>query len=603
MVPGPVVHDSGMSRIRVLPEELASRIAAGEVVERPASVVKELVENSLDAGARHVEVVLENGGRKLVRIVDDGCGMDRDDALLAFEQHATSKIPTDSDLSEIPTFGFRGEALAAIGSCARVTLVTAEADGEGTKVVFENGKMRDVQATGAPRGTSLEVRGLFSALPARRKFLRSAATELSHVVKFLEQQALALPEVHFSLEQDRKILDLFPVEDASERVGQLLGAEFLDQALHLDGERDELSVEAWLVRSGTGTGRVNQLSFLVNGRVVSDRMLSHAVREAGQKLFGIDKTPAGVVVLTLPPSEVDVNVHPAKREVRFSRSWEVHDGVRDLLRAESFRQGAFGPAVDRADGEGRLAVTTPAPAGDVPPPGPSPWLHEPSQAAEPAAPRQWEGQRLPGTIDPSGAKPYQAASPATGLGSGRRILGQHRNTYVLVEDEQGLVVVDQHCAHERVLFEQVMGQLDEGVARQALLEPVVVELPRRLLPVLEERREDLLKLGFEVELFGDAAVAVRAVPSAAGSADPAELVRELAAQEIPASSQVARVDRLAATIACKAAVKAGFPLGAERMRWLVDQLYEAEVPTTCPHGRVALLRLSDRDLDHRFGRI
>ncbi len=591
-----------MSRIRVLPEELASRIAAGEVVERPASVVKELVENALDAGATRVEVVLENGGRRLMRIVDDGCGMDRDDALLAFEQHATSKIPRDSDLSEIPTFGFRGEALAAIGSCARVSLVTAEQDGEGTKVVFENGKMRDVQATGAPRGTSIEVRGLFAAMPARRKFLRSAATELGHVVKFLEQQALALPEVHFSLEQERKILDLFPVTDPSERVGQLLGPDFLDQALHLDGEHENLSVEAWLVRSGTGTGRVNQLSFLVNGRVVSDRTLSHSVREAGRRLFGVDKTPAGVVVLDLPPGEVDVNVHPAKREVRFARASEVHDIVRDLLCAESFRQRAFGPALDREEGESRLAVTAPAPSGSVPPPGPSPWLHE-SATAEKVEPRAWEGARLPGAIEPTGAKPYQAASPATGLGSGRRILGQHRNTYILVEDEQGLVVVDQHCAHERVLFEQVMAQLEEGVTRQALLEPVVVELPRRLLPVLEERSEDLLKLGFEVEAFGEQSVALRAVPAAAGSADPAELLRELAVQEIPASSQVSRVERLAATIACKAAVKAGFPLGAERMRWLVDQLYEAEVPTTCPHGRVALLRLSDRDLDHRFGRI
>ena len=594
-----------MSRIRVLPDELASRIAAGEVVERPASVAKELVENALDAGATRVDVVLEAGGRKLVRVVDDGCGMDRDDALLAFQQHATSKIPAGADLSAIPTFGFRGEALAAIGACARVTLVTAEADGEGTRIVFENGTLRDCSATGAPRGTSIEVRGLFSALPARRKFLRSAATELSHVVKFLEQQALALPDVHFTLEQERKLLDLFPVEDPSERIGQLLGREFLEQALHVEGERDEIAVEAWLVKSGTGTGRVNQLSFLVNGRVVSDRMLGHAVREAGQRLFGIDKTPAGVVVLTLPPEQVDVNVHPAKREVRFARPWDVHDSVRDLLRAETFRQGFFGPAVDRAEGEGRLADSSAAPIGppaadpSLPPPGPSPWSHE--RGAEP--PSQHQGPLLPGAIGAEGARPYSAPTPSTGLGSGRRILGQHRNTYVLVEDEQGLVVVDQHCAHERVLFEQVMAELEKGVARQALLEPVVVELPRRLLPVIEERAPDLLRLGFEVEPFGDGSVAVRTVPAAAGSADPAELLRELAAQEIPASEQPRRVEKLAATIACKAAVKAGFPLGAERMRWLVDRLYEAEVPTTCPHGRVALLRLSDRDLDHRFGRI
>lgn len=588
------MHDRRVSRIRILSEGLASRIAAGEVVERPASVVKELVENALDAGARRIDIRLEGGGRRRIVVTDDGCGMDRDDALLAFEQHATSKIASDADLAALGTFGFRGEALAAIGACSRVRLTTAESDGEGTRVRFEEGTLREVGAVGAPRGTAVEVSHLFASLPARRKFLRTAATELSRVVAYLEQQALARPDVHLTLGHDRTRLELPPAEGIEERVRQVLGTEFTDASLRATGRRGDLSVDAWLVRSGQGPGRLSGVRLLVNGRVVTDRMLTHAVREASRSLFGVDAAPAGLVLVHLPPSSVDANVHPAKREVRFARPWEVHDAVRDLLRAETVSGGFFAPAVGRDDVSGRLADTSgggsrPGVASGRPVDAGSVGLRQGSFA----------GPSLPGAAALAGQR---APSPATPLGSGRRVLGQHRNTYVIVEDEQGLVLIDQHCAHERVLFERLMDELETGAARQALLEPVVVELPASLVPVLLERRDDLARLGFEVDEFGGSSVAVRAVPSAARGADPAELVRELASREDPADGPVERVSRLAATIACKAAVKAGFPLGAERMGWLVDQLYAARIPTTCPHGRVALLRLSDRDLDHRFGR-
>lgn len=578
-----------MSRIRVLPEAVAARIAAGEVVERPASAVKELVENALDAGASRVEVTLEEGGKRLVRVVDDGHGMDRDDALLAFEQHATSKVAGDFDLGAVSTLGFRGEALAALGACARVTLVTAEADGEGTRVRFEGGRLRDVAVVGAPRGTSVEVTRLFANQPARRKFLRSSSTELSHSLRFLELQAMACPAVHFSLHHGRPTLDLPPVADLGERVSQLFGREFAEAATRVQGERGGISVTGWLVRAGQGSGRFGHATLVVNGRAVSDRLLFHALREAGRELFGVDKTPGGLLVVTVPAADVDVNVHPAKREVRFARPWEVHDAVRDLIRGDVVRRGFFEPALAEPapgpNGHGSSAESAKGPS-DLPPPGPRPWLHD--RVAEEGA-----AEAVPET-------PH--ARRAAGFPAGRRVLAQHRNTYVLVEDAEGLVLVDQHCAHERVLFDRLIATLGSGVARQGLLEPAVVDLPRRLLPLVEERRADLESLGFEVEEFGEDSFAVRSVPEVAGSADPAELVRELIAHEEGRAEPLERVRRLAATVACRAAVTSGTPLTHERMAWITDRLFECDVPTTCPHGRVALLRLSDRDLDLRFGR-
>lgn len=583
-----------VSRIRVLPEALANRIAAGEVVERPSSVVKELVENALDAGARRVVVELEEGGRQLVRVTDDGCGMDRDDALLAFEPHATSKIASDEDLAAPSTFGFRGEALPAIASCSRVTLTTAERDGDGTRVRVEHGKLKDVAPAGAPRGTVVEVRALFSSLPARRKFLRSSSTELSHVLRFVEQQALTLPGLHLSVvQQGRALLELPPAPSVEERVAQLLGRDFMGAALRAGGERDGLRVQAWLVRAGLGMGRFGPATTLVNGRLVSDRLLMRALREAGQALFGVDESPAGLLLVELPPGEVDVNVHPAKREVRFASPGLVHDTVRDLLRGDAFRRGFFGPAVDVPGTEGRLASG----GGGAAPPGLA------GAALDAPAPRErHEHPVLPG-VEAGPVHRCSGATPASPWGAGRRVLGQHRNTYILVEDEQGLVLVDQHCAHERVLFERILDALARGAPAQALLSPVVVEVPRSRAPLLLDRLDDLRALGFDVEPFGESSFRIGAVPETVGDADPAELLLELAAQDEPGLAALSGVERLAATTACKAAVKAGFPLGHERLKWLVDELFAARVPTTCPHGRVALLRLSDRDLDHRFQRI
>lgn len=588
-----------MSRIRVLSEALANRIAAGEVVERPASVVKELVENAIDAGATCIEVELEDGGKRLVLVRDDGCGMDRDDALLSFQQHATSKLASDADLACIETRGFRGEALSAIASCASVTLVTADADGEGTRVRIDNGVLRDVTAVGAPRGTSVEVRELFGQLPARRKFLRSASTELAHVHRFVEQQALALPGVHFILRQGRSLLDAPRTEDLSARVSMIMGQEFTAAAMVVDASAGGLAVRAWLVRSDFGVGRMTQVTTLVNGRPVSDRMLGHALREAGRMLFGVDVAPAGILLVDLPSRDVDINVHPAKREVRFARPGEVHDSVRDLIRHAVQASGSFAPALD-LDATRRLAG---APVDDHHAAAPPPWLEGlGTRAAGPSGEPAEDGIGVGRSAEEAGRWAATAATPSP-AGTGRRILGQHRNTYVIVEDEQGLILVDQHCAHERVVFDKVMAAMGSSVARQALLEPVIVEVPRSLAPVLAGRLADLGRLGLEAEPFGDASFAVRAVPALAGAASPAELLREIASQELPGAEPLERLRRLAATIACKAAVKAGHPLGHERMRWIVDELFRSEVPTTCPHGRVAILRLSDRDIDHRFGRI
>jgi DNA mismatch repair protein MutL len=589
-----------MSRIRVLSEALANRIAAGEVVERPASVVKELVENAIDAGAGRIEVDLEDGGKSLVVVRDDGCGMDRDDALLSFQQHATSKLAADADLATIETRGFRGEALSAIASCASVTLVTAETDGEGTRVRIDNGVLRDVATVGAPRGTSVEVRDLFGQLPARRKFLRSASTELARVHRYLEQQALAMPDLHFILRQGRILLEAPRAKDLTARVSRIMGPEFIGAAVVVDARAGGLSVRAWLVRSDFGVGRLTQISTIVNGRPVSDRMLGHALREAGRMLFGADVAPAGILLVDLPALDVDINVHPAKREIRFARPGEVHDTVRDLIRGAVQASGSYAPALD-VDQARRIAVSTAAQPHLAENP---PWIEGPRSGAagtqaggsvqEDIGPRR--------SVDEAARWAPSSATPSP-AGSGRRILGQHRNTYVIVEDEQGLVLVDQHCAHERVIFDRVMASMGSSVARQMLLEPVIVEVPRSLAPVLANRLEDLARLGLEVEPFGEASFAVRAVPASVGTMSPAELLRELASQDLPGTEPLERVRHLAATIACKAAVKAGHSLGHERMKWIVDELFRADVPTTCPHGRVAILRLSDRDIDHRFGRI
>ncbi len=596
-----------MSRIRVLPDAVASRIAAGEVVERPASVVKELVENALDAGARRIDVEMEEGGRRRIVVTDDGSGMDRDDALLAFEQHATSKVDETTDLLRIATRGFRGEAIPAIAAVARVTLVTCPPEGDATRVRVDFGRMRDVATVGAPVGTSVEVRDLFAELPARRKFLRSAATEVAHALRFMEQQALALPAHRFRLTHEgRVLLDAVPAPDENARVRLVFGADFADRALAAAGEAGGVRVRAWLVRSGSGGTRAGQLTLLVNGRPVTDRVLSHAVREASGRLFGHDGAPAGVVLVDLDPSEVDVNVHPAKREVRFARPGAIHDLVRDVLCADVLDRGALAPAIGSETGD-RLAAFVAAPraseagsrAGE-PAPDHLPW-------AAPGAPA---GERESG-VAREAAAPASPRPPATDraprdaspLGTGRRVLGQHRNTYILAEDEQGLLLVDQHCAHERILYEQFLDGLGQATARQALLQPAIVELPRSQAIVVEEAIADLERLGLEVEPFGDGAFAVRAVPAVVGTADPGEILRELAGSEEPGSRPLERVERLAATMACHASVRAGAPLGHERMRWLVDRLMLARVPTTCPHGRVAMLRLSDADIDHRFQRI
>jgi DNA mismatch repair protein MutL len=360
-------------------------------------------------------------------------------------------------------------------------------------------------------------------------------------------------------------------------VRQVVGAAFAEEALALEGERDGIRARAWLVRSRSGLGRILGVTFLVNGRPVQDRGLAHAVREASERLFGMGEGAAGLVMLDMPAADVDVNVHPAKREVRLARPAHVHDTLRDLLRGEAVAAAAFGPALDLAEGSARIAVAPTSPVAES-------WTGASRAPASPGLPAGW------------------APTPRPPLPSGRRILGQHRNTYILVEDDQGLVLVDQHAAHERVLYERVIAGIESSSVGQSLLEPVVVEVSRAAAERLKEHLPDLARLGFDVEEFGAGAFTVRTVPAIVGTADPAELLRELAAAE-DGPSTLERVHRVAATIACKAAVKAGFSLGHERMRFIVDALMACETPTTCPHGRVALLRLSDRDLDHRFGRI
>ncbi|MEM7246919.1 MAG: DNA mismatch repair endonuclease MutL [Acidobacteriota bacterium] len=589
-----------MSRIRVLPEALASRIAAGEVIERPASVVKELVENALDAEATRIEVELAEGGRARILVRDDGRGMDRDDAVLAFDQHATSKLSSFDELSDLPTHGFRGEALAAIGSCSEVVMTTATSDGEGTRVQHVFGTLRSVEAVGAPRGTSLEVTRLFAELPARRKFLRRASTEQSHCQRVIEHLALARPEIGFRLTGARgRLVDLPAVADLGGRVRQLLGSTFVDEAHHVTGRQGELEIEAWLLPAGEGLGRLGPAVLLVNGRVVQDRLLTHALREASGSLFGRDEMPTGLLRLTLPGDEVDINVHPAKRELRFTRPSQVHDAVRDLCCGGETDVSRDGPRLPDFDALPAASSTAPAVAEEGPSDLVGPELPTPApiqtrmdappssdEAAPPPGPRPWDHDRRSGTL------PGTEAATVT-------LLGQLRDGTVAAEDERGLLLVEPRAAHAELLVRRWRRECAAGqVGSQALLEGQRVGVPPRLRPRLEQHREALDRLGLSVDDFGPEAVLVRSVPAGLGAADAEELLlAALTCEGRDESEDGGFPELLARRLAARGAGRPGARLSLQRQRFLVESLLDEDEdpPRRC------LFRIGHDELARRFG--
>jgi DNA mismatch repair protein MutL len=588
-----------VGRIRVLDDQLVNRIAAGEVVERPSSVVKELVENSLDAGASSIEVVLEDGGRRRIVVSDDGCGMDRDDALLSLERHATSKLRRFEDLDAIATLGFRGEALPSIAAVSRFLVRTAAVEGEGTEIEIRGGRIGTVRQVARPRGTTIEVGGLFFNVPARRKFLRAVPTELAHAIRTLGHYALAHPSVRFRLEHGgRTLLDAAPAADRSERIAQIHGRELAAKLVPFERATGGVLASGFAGRPVDASPRRDTQHVFVNGRLVHDRVLIHAISEAYGNTVAKGLHPAVLLFVELDPALVDVNVHPQKTEVRFVRSSEVHDAVRAAVVSALSREGAV-PAFSDLRPVPAPAVASVAAA-----------IERYVEVAERAGESSWlAGERSTARIaQPAPPASFlDDASPAVEPGHRAVPLAQYKDSYIVAQDRDGLVLVDQHVAHERVLYERYLAEAERGeVQTQRLLFPKTIELTAEESVLLEAEAAEFARLGFLLEGFGGTTVKLDGVPAFAKDVAPDRLLRELlgeAARTPSASTGVSELRRkLVTSAACQAAIKVNYPLARDGMQRLLDDLFQTENPTTCPHGRPILFRLTLEDIERAFRR-
>ena len=600
-----------MGKVHRLSPELANQIAAGEVVERPASVVKELVENAIDAAAKRVVITCELGGKKLVRVEDDGLGMEPADAQLALERYATSKIATADDLAAITTHGFRGEALPSIASVSRLVLRTRpEGPSSGTEIRVNGGTVSSVREVGAPTGTSIEVWDLFYNLPARRKFLKSDAAESAQISRMVTQLALAYPEVGFTLiSAGRKVLECPPVRTLPERFYQLYGnrEDLVEVGKEASGVR-VFGLVAALAEQGPKRGPQN---IFVNRRIVKDKTIAHAIIEAYSVASVKERSPEVHLFVEMEPDEVDVNVHPTKAEVRFRNQSVVHEAVRRALGAAlgqgpapelQLRGGVFpAPQPVAQSFPGLLGgiypsrwAPGPGSGGAVPVPG---W---PTTAAAPVSAIGTEAG-VPQSVQP-------LEGPVGALGVRPMIpLGQFRDTFIIAIDDEGIAIIDQHVAHERVLFERVMQRLSDGrLESQLLLEPLIVELSASGCQVLLQRAADLERFGFEISEFGGNSVRLAAVPALLMREEIVETVRALA-QDLDGFDRGATVDeglkRIAALTACHAAVKANAQLTYEKMAHILEELRRTAYSTVCPHGRPVMLRLTRREIEKNFQRI
>jgi DNA mismatch repair protein MutL len=689
-----------MGKIHILPERVANQIAAGEVVERPASVVKELLENALDAGSTRIRIQVEAGGKKLIQITDNGCGMVRDDAMLAFERHATSKIKDTGDLLNISTLGFRGEALPSIASVARLRLETrAEEEGAGTVLEINGGKIIRVEEAGLPLGTSITIRDLFFNTPARKKFLRSESTELSHIASLVTHYALAHPEKHFELHSAANALLVAPpVAGHRERVYQVFGRETLDQLIPLAAlqpleriglpqpppwrraaetavresaeVKDELSQTGMPEPHDFGDVRLhgfvskpeiqklnrNSIFIFVNGRLIRDRLVQHAITEAYRNILPPTVYPVVLLFVEMPAAEVDVNVHPSKTEVRFRQQTVIHDFVRDSVRAALMKARPvpqflteIGAQPSASAGLTSPRLTNSSISQDAHSSGGferAPWrdLYEPAAASgfalqAPAvsattARLEFEGgiaveanaavslERAPEatgvpqtdaqqTIPDHGCAPPIPQEPqaAPTLESLRtlRPLGQIRNSFILAVNEDGLWIIDQHVAHERVLFEKVLRQRSaQQVESQRLLMPLLIELTPAQQAIFSDIAEELARNGFEAEPFGARSVAVKIAPAGVDAAQIEHMLNEIL-EQLTREDQAINLEAvrtcIAASIACHAAIKVNMPLEQNKMEWLLAELAKTEHPMTCPHGRPVVLRYSMQDIQKAFKRI
>ncbi|HUC55114.1 MAG TPA: DNA mismatch repair endonuclease MutL [Candidatus Cybelea sp.] len=655
-----------MSRIRILPEAVANKIAAGEVVERPASVVKELLENAIDAGAKTIRVEVEVGGKRMIRVIDDGHGMTHDDALLAFERHATSKLRSADDLLSIATLGFRGEALPTIAAVSRLLLETRdEAEAEGTRIEFAGGKLVNVKPAGLPAGTTVSVADLFYSVPARRKFLKSDTTELGHIASLVTHYALANPRKQFVLTTPtQEIINCPPAEKLADRVYQLFGRQALDELVEMplamapfraaitepdleaEEEKATLAVSGFASRPDVQRLNRNGIYIFVNGRLVRDRLILHAIHEAYRNILPPAVFPATLLFLEMPYDEVDVNVHPAKIEVRFRRPSFVHDFTRDTIRralmgarpvpsfaaAVSASPVMAGSGIAFSGGIGAASLESELPRDPVPAVeemGLGSGLGCDGGFDLTGAPMRPVEQRIPfsqGAVFDTAAVPAQISSagnwaanlapanvdaPAT-LPRPEQIadlkpLGQVSASFIVAVNGEGLWIVDQHVAHERVLFELHMEARRAGrVEAQRMLMPLVIELSPRQIVIFEKIAEELAANGFEVEPMGPKSVAIQAVPAGVGAPDAEKLLTEILdglERENAAISMETLQAKIAASTACHAAIKVNMPLEHSKMEWLLDALAKTDCPMSCPHGRPVVLRYSLKEIEKAFHRI
>ncbi|HKO36553.1 MAG TPA: DNA mismatch repair endonuclease MutL [Pyrinomonadaceae bacterium] len=680
-----------MSKIRVLPDHLSNLIAAGEVVERPASVAKELVENAIDAGATRITVDVEGGGRRLLKITDDGEGMMRDDAVLAFERHATSKISKPEDLAAIATLGFRGEALASIASVARVELVTRTEDvSAATRVVIEGGRMRDVKDAAHPRGTTIVVRDLFFNTPARRKFLRSEATESFHLTNLVTHYALAHPEISFTLTNNgRETIRVAPAKDLRERAYQIFGAQFLEGLLEVNsGVSVPGAIATGSMRDGVETpyspspiakvegfvsaprerrtSRDAQFLF-VNGRFVRDRLIGRAVSEGYRSILPHGVYPVALLFIDVPLEEVDVNVHPAKTEVRFRRAAAVADSVRAAVRAalasagyapaaetqtsaefrrdeagsetdenritptdvaetefptriEPFARSAFAlrpePQQERIGFGFATAVQAQLSAEEIAA-SPEAGLSEPLPADpmpvakaisdEPGAPEVSPALQSTPSLPPLNSARKFVGEVTDSLSQNIRPLGQLDESFIIATDDEGLLLIDQHVAHERVLFDKYRAlETARQAESQRMLIPETFDLTPAQATAFDAIAEELESYGFELMRLSGRTVAIKATPADLPASEARNVLSEVLDsidQEKRGKSRDVLRDEIAASLACHSAIKVNMPLAPEKMRWLIDRLLLTSSPTTCPHGRPVILRLTTQDILKGFHRI
>jgi len=579
--------------IHILPPEVASQIAAGEVVERPASVVKELVENALDAGARYIQIAIEGAGQRMIEIADDGSGIPAIELPLAIERHATSKLSRSEDLFSIRTLGFRGEALASIGSVSRMTLTSRPPDSEiGMRLRVEAGQVFPTQPVGAPVGTVVRVEDLFYNLPARLKFLKSDTTERRLIDNLVTRYALAYPMARFHLLQEgRPALQTSGGGDRREILVALYGAEVARPMLEVLYEEQGLSVSGYISPVSVTRAHRRDIFFFINGRPVQDSALSAALLKSYHSLLMVGRYPMAVLFVQMSPESVDVNVHPTKAEVRFREPDRIFSGVQNAVRRALLAHSpvpGLGDALRWTPDSSQSPFQRPIdPAWDM--------LDEP---------RPSFGQ--PGPAESAPAAPLQTTQPA--LPSGRmpllRPIGQIANAYLVAEGPDGLYLIDQHAAHERVLFERFMALRQAGIPSQVLLQPVTVELPAGSTRLILDQLELLGQLGFQVESFGPGAFLVRAIPTLLAGSDPSAALRALVEnfEEDETPLQAEQEARIIARVCKRAAVKAGKSLSPEEQRALLLELESCKSPRTCPHGRPTMIHLSVDLLERQFGR-